>query len=146
MRNTGYIQKKEFDRIFARVPRLCVEVLIVDRKNGIVLTKRSIGPAKGKWHLPGGTVRFKEKLKNAVKRVALAETGLKVEVESTLGIIEYHDFKGYGGYPVSICFMVKSSGGLLKHDNNASDIGFFKKMPVSMVKEHKKFIIDNINL
>src|SRR3989344_4241816 len=140
MKKTISIPKKEFDRIFARVPRLCVEILITDPRKGVLLTKRSIEPAKGKWHLPGGTVRFKERLANTVKRVAFTETGLKVTPESMIGFIEFHNFKGYKGHPISICFKAKSVGGSLRHDDTASDIGFFKKIPSRMIKEHKKFI------
>ncbi|MCK5059871.1 MAG: NUDIX hydrolase [Candidatus Pacebacteria bacterium] len=145
MKKTKFIPKKEFDKIYSRVPRLCVEVCIVS-KDGIVLTKRAIEPANGKWHLPGGTVRYKERLTDTVKRIALEETNLKVKPEKILGIIEYPNFDGYKGHPVSICFLVSIKGGKLKYNGDATDIQFFKKMPRSIIKEHRDFIVANIKL
>src|SRR6185295_8718349 len=63
------LAKKEFDAIYSLVPRLTVEV-VVQTDAGIVLTRRAIEPAKGKWHIPGGTVFKGETLRQAVKRVA----------------------------------------------------------------------------
>ena len=67
---------KEFLSIYRKVPRLCVD-LVVKNKNGVLLTKRDIKPSKGMWHIPGGTILYDESVKDAIKRVAKEETGLK---------------------------------------------------------------------
>ena len=59
---------KEFNQIYAKIPRLCID-LIIQTKDSVVLSKRDISPAKGKWHLPGGTVYFNEKLTDTIDRV-----------------------------------------------------------------------------
>lgn len=145
MKKAKPIPPKEFKRIYTQVPRICVEALIVGRE-GVVLTKRSIEPAKGLWHLPGGTVMFREKLADTVKRIALRETGLKVEIKKFLGVIEYPYFGQYQGHPISICFLAKIVGGTLQYDEDASDIRFFKKLPRQIIKKHGDFIKTHIKL
>ena len=71
---------KTFKAIYSKVPRLCVEVVLLTQ-GGVILTKRSIPPEQGKWHIPGGTVLKNENLEQAVKRVALEELGVKITVK-----------------------------------------------------------------
>ncbi|MDP2705043.1 MAG: NUDIX domain-containing protein [Patescibacteria group bacterium] len=145
MKKIQKIPLKEFNKIYSRVPRLCIEACIINSQ-GIILTKRNIRPAKGKWHFPGGTLMLKERLMDAVKRIAFRETGLKVEPKKILGIIEYPNFKGDIGHPISICFLAVIKGGTLQHDGDATDIRFFKKLPRPIIKEHADFISKNIKL
>ena len=69
------LPKDEFDRIFSKVPRLTVEVLITSEERGVLLALRDVDPCRGMWNLPGGTVRFGERLVDAVRRVAANELG-----------------------------------------------------------------------
>lgn len=79
MLNDNPLSQEEFWNIYKKVPRLTVEIIIKD-KRGILLTLRNIEPCKNLWHLPGGTVRFGEKLIDAVKRIANRELGIEVLV------------------------------------------------------------------
>src|SRR5579872_4825496 len=63
------LPQEEYNAIYARVPRLTVEV-VVTSADGVLLTRRESGPCRGLWHLPGGTVRLSEPLTEAVGRVA----------------------------------------------------------------------------
>ncbi len=47
------LTKKEFEYIYHKVPRLCIDLIIVKEKK-ILLTKRSIEPFINFWHFPGG--------------------------------------------------------------------------------------------
>ena len=82
------LPKDEFDRIFARVPRLTVEVLMSSDERGVLLALRDVDPCRGMWNLPGGTVRFGERLVDAVRRVAADELGISVRVGPLVGYIE----------------------------------------------------------
>ena len=83
------LPKNEFDRIFSRVPRLTVKVLISSEGQGVLLELRDVDPCRGIWNLPAGTVRFGERLVDAVRRVAADELGVSVRVGALLGHIEY---------------------------------------------------------
>ena len=65
----------------------CVDLLIFD-KDKILLTKRTISPFKGYWHLPGTIIRRDETRKNAVKRAAKEELGKDVIVKKEIGVYE----------------------------------------------------------
>ena len=99
------LSEQEFREIYAKVPRLTVEV-VVQCPRGILLTKRGSGPCAGLWHLPGGTVRFGEPLVDAVRRVAAEETGREVEAGPLLGYIEYPSHYRNGlDSPVGMAFL-----------------------------------------
>lgn len=127
---------KDFNHIYSKVPRLCVDLFLIN-KDGFLLTKRKISPDYGKWHFSGGTIRFQESLKEAVKRIAKSELGIKVRIIKQIGNMEflrksYHNF--------SVVFLVKKKSGKIKLDFQASEFKFFKKIPRNTVGEHAKFI------
>ena len=101
------LTEREFREIYAKIPRLTVEV-VIQSPLGILLTKRSEGPCAGLWHIPGGTVRFGEALVAAVRRVASTELGLEIEAGPLLGYIEYpsHYLNGLDS-PVGIAFLCR---------------------------------------
>ncbi len=131
----GPLPKAEFDAIFAKVPRLTVEVLIASPQRGVLLALRDVEPCKGTWNLPGGTVRFGEPLVDAVKRVAAAELGVEVSVGAMRGYIEYPSHYENGlDSPVGIVFDAQPV-------NEALTSGtWFTVLPDNMHAEQKQFL------
>jgi ADP-ribose pyrophosphatase YjhB (NUDIX family) len=87
----GPLPQEEFDAIFSRVPRLTVElVLAFAERGGVLLQLRDTGPCKGLWSLPGGTVRFGEPVRDAVKRVARDELGVSIKVDEQQTFLSEH--------------------------------------------------------
>jgi ADP-ribose pyrophosphatase YjhB (NUDIX family) len=131
----------EFDDIYGRVPRLTVEV-VVTTPDGLVLTRRSIEPCKGQWHLPGGTVLFAETLPDAVRRVARNELGVEVEVGRMLGYIEYPLMlsSGYRGWPVGIAFETRIVAGQLVPAAQSDEVGVFAALPADLIAEQSGFL------
>lgn len=136
-----WMPRHEFDAIYARVPRLSVD-LIIRTPNGILLTKRSTDPCEGQWHIPGGTVLFGERLSEAVCRIATGEIGVKVQVGKQLGFIEYTQLaaSGYPGWPVAAVFEVKVIGGRLLGSFQGREMGFFNKVPDNMIADQATFM------
>lgn len=131
----------EFRLIYSKVPRLNVEI-VINTEDGIVLTKRSINPWKGYWHLPGGTVYMNETLEEAVRRIALDEVGLKVEAKELLGYVVYPSIKAHKGlgWPVGIAFSASTISGSLEVNENGEAAKKFKQLPVNIIQEQKDFI------
>jgi hypothetical protein len=48
----GPLPQAEYEAVYARVPRLTVEVVIASEA-GVLLTRRETGPCQGLWHIPG---------------------------------------------------------------------------------------------
>lgn len=141
MRNDFFLPPAEFDTIYGKVPRLTVEA-VVQVGGGIVLTRRTIAPCRGQWHIPGGTVRFGESLRDAVRRVARHELCVEVEVGDLLGYIEYPEMlrSGYPGWPVGIAFAASVLSGELASGDQSDGFGVFHSVPPDTISEQAAFL------
>ena len=121
-----------------------MEIIIKNPGNAIYLTKRAIEPCKGQWHLPGGTVRFGETLVAAVQRIANRELRVLVRDVVLVGYIEYpsHYLNGLDS-PVGIAFEVIEYEGDIDINSEASNSGWFSKVPKGMHAEQDVFLIEN---
>lgn len=135
-----WLSQKDFDFIHQRVPRLCVDVVIRDRR-GVVLARRDIYPDHGRWTFPGGTLRRGEKLAQAVQRFCRDETGLTVAIVKCLGPIEYFRPRDKIGHVVSIVFLARPTGGRLRGSWQGRRVSFFKSPPSPMAPEQRWFLI-----
>ncbi len=135
------LTEREFRNIYSKVPRLCVDLIIKTTK-GILLTLRKEDSWNGLWHVPGGTVYYKEGLRDAARRVAKEELGIDVAVVKTLGYIEYfNEDKERGfGYTVSVEFLCDPKSTEFKLNEQATEAKFFKSLPANIIPEHKEFI------
>jgi ADP-ribose pyrophosphatase YjhB (NUDIX family) len=131
----------EFDAIYAKVPRLTVELLVTTAE-GVVLTRRSIDPCRGQWHLPGGTVQFGESVVAAAERVALDELGVRVAVGRLLGYIEYPLMHraGYPGWPVGLALQASVVEGRVTSGSQSDGVGYFRSVPADMIAEQARFL------
>jgi colanic acid biosynthesis protein WcaH len=80
-----YVPDELFAEFTARMPEVCVEVLL-DTAKGVLLAKRTNRPARGEWFWPGGRLYKGERLESAARRIAREELGLEVTVEERLGV------------------------------------------------------------
>ncbi len=129
---------KTFLSIYRQVPRLTIE-LIVKTNQGVLLSKRSIPPYKGYWHIPGGTILLHEKITSALNRIALEETGLKLKVLKLLGPIEYH-YDGGDRHTVGLAYLCEPLSGKPKGSTQGEEIRFFKSIPSKTIATQKKFL------
>jgi len=60
-------------------PLVNVDLLIVDQKQGTLLTWRPKGNYDAGWHLPGGILRVRETFSERLEKVALEELGVGAE-------------------------------------------------------------------
>jgi len=110
-----------------RNPMLATDVIIRYR-GGVILVRRKNEPYRGKWALPGGFVRYGERVDLAALREAGEETGLRVKLRDLLGV--YSDPKrDPRGHVVSVCFLAQRVGGKIKAASDADKVKIFKKIP-----------------
>ncbi len=144
MKSGHPLSEAEFKQIYAKVPRLTVEVIIKNQKGEILLTKRAIPPCQGQWHLPGGTVRLGESLLAAVRRVSEREVGLRVDDARLKGYIEYPSHYSSGqGYPVGIAFEVTKYGGSVTIDADAEAWDWFRQLPKNLHRDQDTFLLES---
>lgn len=141
-----FLPDELYELIFKLVPRLCVDVVIVNEHNdSIVLVTRDVGANAGMWNIPGGWIKYNERMERAVLRKAEQETGLDVKIDKTLsnGIIKLYDnpdidkigWRRGEGFrtlnpnafinSISIMYLVRPIGGSLVKDNKR-EARFFK--------------------
>ncbi len=139
-----WLSDKDYNFIYGRVPRLCVDLVIKD-KNGLLLTLRDIEPGKNTWHFPGGRVKFRETITQAASRIAKAELGVKIKLIKPLGVLEFLDEVQDKNlrHSVSLAFATKIVSGKPMGGWQAQKIGFFKKLPKRVYQGHKKFLVKN---
>lgn len=142
MKNKRPFSSEEFKDIYSKVPRLCVE-LIIKTSEGIVLALRSLPTWKGKWHMPGGTVFYQEKVTDTLQRVALEEANTPVNVVGLLGYIDYGAMeekeRGFG-WSISLVFLCHPAGTDMRPNSEASEIKVFKELPDNMIDEQRVFL------
>lgn len=73
----------------------------------VLLTRRTINPARGRWTFPGGYVDFGETVTDAARRETWEETGLKVDLTGLVGVYTYP------GAPVIIVYGALVTAGTL---------------------------------
>lgn len=132
---------KEFKEIYSKVPRLCVD-LVIKTNDGTLLTLRTKNGYENQWHLPGGTVYYREPIEKAVERIAREELGIKVSIIKFVNYLEYFtEVKERGfGYSVSLVFLCKPEGTKFGLDDQVEKVNFFKKIPGNTILEHKKIL------
>jgi len=64
---------------------------VIEIDGGIVMVRRAISPAVGKWVIPGGFVDVGEPVPEAARREVEEETTLTVTIGSLIGVYSYSD-------------------------------------------------------
>jgi len=64
---------------------------VIEIDGGIVMVRRAISPAVGKWVIPGGFVDVGETVPEAARREVAEETTLTVTIGSLIGVYSYSD-------------------------------------------------------
>lgn len=140
-----YLTDDEFNSVYSLVPRLTLDLLI-ENNEGVLLSLRSIEPYLGYWHLPGGTVYIGESVEEAVVRIAKKETGLIVKSKKSIGYMDFpNEVRGpVTIHTISLVMVVEVVGGILQHDQFASDLQWFKVIPQNIIKQHQAFLLENM--
>ena len=131
----------QFKAIYSKVTRLTVD-LIIKMDGGVILTLRSLPSWNNQWHLPGGTVLYKETIAQAASRVAHNELGLSVKIHRLLGYIEFpseQKERGFG-FTVSLALLCKAVSKKIKINDEASEVHIFKHLPQNTIAEQKIFL------
>ena len=69
-------------------PLIGVGAVVFSAGNEILLIKRGKAPHYGRWMVPGGTLEWGETLEDAAIREVREETGIDIEIERFVEIIE----------------------------------------------------------
>lgn len=138
----NYLSDEDYDFIYSRVPRVCVDLLIKNSKGEVLLTKRDIEPYKDHWHFPGGRIKFKESIQSAIKRILKGELGLEDVKYEFVGYCEFPEEiqKGQERHSISIVHLVYLDTDNIKLDFSAKEWKFFSEMPSPVIPPQQEFL------
>lgn len=106
--------------VFFLDPKVAVGT-IIPHDDGIVMVKRAIEPAYGKWVFPGGFVDRGERVEEAAIREAREESCLDVRISRLLNVYSYAD------HPVIIIvYIADIIGGRAEAGDETLEVGLFK--------------------
>jgi len=106
--------------VFYLNPKL-VAGTIPARDGHILLVRRNIEPAKGKWTFPGGFVDWGESVPAAALRETLEETGLTVALEGLVGVYSYPERP-----VVIVVYRARVTGGSLSQNHEIAEAAWVK--------------------
>lgn len=108
-------------RLYPKMPMVGVGALIRDGGRYLII-KRAAEPDAGLWSVPGGLVEIGERAADAAAREVMEETGLRVEIEDVIGVIDkiVKDEASRVKYHfVIIDYLATPRGGNLRADSDA---------------------------
>ena len=141
MSNPYKLPYEEFLKSFKIVPGVAICLLLKDSNRGFLLTKRTIPPLQGYWHIPGIFLLKGEKLFDCIKRAAKEELKLNIKEDNfkLLGIFEDLD-KDPRGHIIDIVYKYQISDQLRLNLNDKSK-KFFKELPKNIGFGHEKILL-----
>jgi 8-oxo-dGTP diphosphatase len=120
------------------VPASCV--ILIDRCDRVLLTKRNVEPRAGYWCLPGGFIELGESPEQAALRELREETCLLGKIEMLLGAAidphpDYHTV-------LITCYLVRTYEGEPVAGDDVSDAAFYRAqdLPEIAFSSHRHFI------
>lgn len=129
-------------------PLVNVDLLIKDENGRTLLSWRDDLHGTG-WHIPGGIVRFKEKMETRLLKVAKKEIGVPIEFDpKPLALNQFICSQDTRGHFISILYKCFLSKNFIPQNNRLKekDQGYLKwhdKCPSNLIKSHeiyRKFI------
>jgi len=122
-----FISDEQYNQILELLPICCVDVAILHNSELLVIKRGENETYGGMWWIPGGRVLKGECWHTAVKRKALSETGLDVEVVRK--IQSYEEPEASGKHFVTTLFVTSVKGEPnVKLDNTSSDYKWVDQM------------------
>lgn len=115
---------------------LGVSGVFLNEKEQVLLLRHRFW-ADGSWGLPGGYVRKKEQLEDALKREVMEETGYSVEVEALLRIVSGYKLRLEASFTGHIV-----DGELRIDRKEIIEARFFDldEIPIGLIGSHRELI------
>ncbi len=134
------LSPEDFEKSFENVPRFAISLLVKNSAGQFLLTKRSIPPEKGSWHLPGSFLLKNETLSECILRIQQKELGTQTDEESTLvGLFEDVD-QDPRGHVVDAIYEVKIDDLTTGQTDESEEIRFFDSAPEGVGFNHAEYL------
>lgn len=98
-------------------------ITLIQRDHQVLLTRRAMNPAKGRWTLPGGFVDCGEDPRDAAVRECLEEMALDVEIDGLIDL--YYGRAHADGADIVIVYAGRLVSGAMSASDDVDAIAFF---------------------
>lgn len=125
-------------------PYVNVDILVKSKIYGTLLTWREDPHTGNGWHIPGGIIRFKEKIEKRILKVGKNELGINIsKFKGPIEINQMISNKRERSHFISLLYNCELSdkelNKMLIICKNNTKIKFFKKPPKHLLKLHKVY-------
>ncbi len=93
--------------------------MVFNDRDEILLIKRGKPPQYGRWMVPGGSLEWGETLEQAAVREVREETGIEIEIEAFVELVEAITPGESGYHFVIMDYAAREIGGTLKAGSDA---------------------------
>lgn len=108
----------------AKFPIPGVGAVITNAAGQVLLIRRGQPPRQHQWSIPGGKLEWGESLKTGLQREIMEETGLGIEIERLIDVVDLVTRDGSGAiisHYVLIDFKCAYAGGELRPGSDAAE-------------------------
>jgi ADP-ribose pyrophosphatase YjhB (NUDIX family) len=134
----------KLQREFPQAPLVGVGAVVV-HENRVLLVQRGSEPLKGHWTLPGGMLEVGETLAAGVAREVKEETGLEVETEELVEILDriHRDGERIRYHYVIADYLCRVTGGELRAASDAAAVRWVERAEWN---SHSALVLDPITV
>lgn len=119
-------------------PAPCVDIIVLNEKDEILLAKRSIEPQRDYWGIIGGRMEVGDNnIESAAQREVAEETGLDVEITHLVDVLADSKFDPLADprfYAVQVVYLARKTGGSLR---STPEAGEFKWLPLEKIEKER---------
>ena len=135
---------KKLQREFPQAPLVGVGAVVV-HENRVLLVQRGSEPLKGHWTLPGGMLEVGETLDTGVAREVKEETGLEVETEELVEILDriHREGERIRYHYVIADYLCRVTGGELRAASDAAAVRWVERAEWN---SHSALVLDPITV
>jgi colanic acid biosynthesis protein WcaH len=119
------IPQRLYDEIRRNMPIPCVDLMVVDSRDRVLLLRRANTPARGEWWFPGGRIWIGETRLEAVDRKLWEETGLRASAKLELGTSDliFRETAGeLAGHGITTLYRVEVQGSDVRIDKQSLEV------------------------
>jgi ADP-ribose pyrophosphatase YjhB (NUDIX family) len=138
-----WLSNKDYKFICDSVPMACVD-LAIHTESGLLLSRRAIEPNMGKWEMPGGRIRHRETIEEAVRRIAHEEINAEIYIQGLIGVFEILDEvqNGISRHVISLVHSVHIAKiEVFTKTWHTEELALFSRIPKNTVPAHRAFFI-----
>ena len=125
---------RQFKSSFNLVPRLMIDILVLNKLDQFLLTRRGIEPEIGKWQIPGSFLLKNETIQECVARIGVEELGFTLSSnDCRLASFEEDLAQDPRGHVVHVIYKYRLLRDIsLKPWGESAEMAFFSSIPTDM--------------